>query len=173
MIRTFADKTPKIARNAFVAPTALVLGDVDIAEDASVWYGSVVRGDVNYIRIGARTNVQDRVVIHVTTDKHPTILGEDVTVGHAAVLHGCRVEGRALVGIGAIVLDGVEVAAETVIAAGALLPPGKCYPGGSLLVGSPARVARELTEAERRWIARSAERYVALARQHVDGVGGG
>ncbi|MCA9670886.1 MAG: gamma carbonic anhydrase family protein [Myxococcales bacterium] len=158
--------SPQIADDVFVAESALVLGDVHIGAGSSVWYGCVVRGDVFHIRIGARTNIQDRTVIHVTTDTHATLIGDGVTVGHGAILHGCRIADGVLVGMAATVLDDVEVGSGSVIAAGALLPPGKKYPERSLIVGAPARVARPVKEAELAWIAQSADRYVQLAERH-------
>src|SRR5438270_10303763 len=113
MLRAFKDKEPQIGDNVFIADTALVIGDVEIGEDSSVWYGSVVRGDVNYIRIGARTNIQDHTIIHVNTGTHPTILEDEITVGHRVTLHGCYVESGCLVGIGSIVLDGVRIGRQS------------------------------------------------------------
>ncbi len=167
MIRSFEGKAPQIAPDVFVADTALVIGQVQVKAESSIWYQSVVRGDVQTISIGARTNVQDHCVVHVTTDIHPTVIGDDVTIGHGAIVHGCRVGSRTLVGIGAILMDGVEVGEGCVIAAGSLLPPGKIYPPGSLIIGYPAQVKRPVTPDEVRWILSSAETYVALARRHA------
>src|SRR4051794_35363586 len=148
MIRSFDNQTPKIHPTAFIADSAEVIGDVEIGEDASVWFGSVVRGDVNYIRIGDRTNIQDHTVIHVNTGTHPTVLEDEITVGHRVTLHGCYVESGCLVGIGAIVLDGVRIGHNSLIAAGSLITPNTIIPPYSLVMGSPARVKRELTEQE-------------------------
>jgi carbonic anhydrase/acetyltransferase-like protein (isoleucine patch superfamily) len=167
MIKSFEEHNPRLAEGVFVAADALVLGDVALGRDSSVWYGAVVRGDVHYIRIGDRTNIQDRCVVHVSTKTHPTVVGEMVTVGHGAILHGCAIGDRTLVGIGATVLDGVEVGEGSVIAAGSLLPPGVSFPARSLLVGSPAVVKRSVTEEELEWIRHSAEHYVELARRHA------
>ena len=156
-----------VPASAFVADSALVLGDVELGEEASVWYGSIVRGDVYYIRIGSRTNIQDRCVLHVTTGRHATVVGAGVTVGHGAILHGCTIEDDVLIGMGATVLDEAHVSRGSLVGAGALLPPGKRYPEGSLIVGSPARVVRPLGAEERKLIARSAEGYVSLARRHA------
>jgi carbonic anhydrase/acetyltransferase-like protein (isoleucine patch superfamily) len=166
MIHPFGEHEPRLGKDVFVAANALVLGDVTLGDESSVWYGTVIRGDVHYIRIGARTNVQDRSVIHVSTGTHPTEVGELVTVGHGAIIHGCTIQDRTLVGIGAVVLDGVVVGEGSVVAAGALLPPGKSYPPRSLIVGAPAVRKREISEDELIWIQRSAERYVELAREH-------
>jgi len=133
----------------------------------------VVRGDVNHVRIGARTNLQDLTVVHVTSGTHPTVIGDEVTVGHRVVLHGCTVERRALVGIGAIVLDGAVVGEESMVGAGALVPPGMVVPPRTLVLGSPARVKRALTGEEIEGLARSAERYVEYAARYRAGPGGG
>ncbi len=167
MIVSFEGKEPELGSEVFVARDALVLGEVRIGQASSVWYGSVIRGDVHWIRIGERTNLQDRCVVHVTTGVHAVEVGDEVTIGHGAIVHGCRVGSRTLVGIGAILLDGVEIGEGSVVAAGALLPPGRSYPPGSLIVGAPAVVKRPVTEDERRWVVRSAEQYVALARRHL------
>jgi carbonic anhydrase/acetyltransferase-like protein (isoleucine patch superfamily) len=167
MIRSFEGRAPQIGPDVFVADSALVLGEVRIGAQSSVWYHTVVRGDVHSISIGARTNLQDHCVVHVTTDLHATAIGDDVTVGHGAIVHGCRVGDRTLIGIGAILMDGVEVGEGCVVAAGSLLPPGKIFPARSLIVGYPAQVKRPVTEDEARWILGSAETYVALARRHA------
>ena len=167
MIRPYNDKQPRIHESAFIADNATVIGDVEIGEDASVWYGSVVRGDVNYIRIGARTNIQDLTVMHVTTDTHPTILEDEITVGHRVVLHGCHVESRCLIGIGAILLDGVRVGTNSLVAAGSLLTPGTQIPPRSLVMGSPARIKRELTDDELALLDRSWRHYVELKNKYL------
>jgi carbonic anhydrase/acetyltransferase-like protein (isoleucine patch superfamily) len=146
----------------FVEPSAHVVGDVEIGADSSVWFGSLIRGDVHYIRIGARTNIQDLTVIHVTHDTQPTILEDGITVGHRAVLHGCRVKSRSLIGMGSIVMDDAEVGPESVVAAGSLVSPGTHVPPRCLARGVPARVVRELTGEEIEEIRRSADRYVDL-----------
>ncbi len=140
MIKPFNNIEPKIHETAFVADDAIVIGDVEIGEDVSVWFGSIIRGDVNFIRIGARTNIQDGCVIHVSSTTHSTILEHEVTVGHRVTLHGCYVETGCLIGIGAILLDGVRVGANSLVAAGSLLTPGTQIPPGSLVMGSPAKV---------------------------------
>jgi carbonic anhydrase/acetyltransferase-like protein (isoleucine patch superfamily) len=166
MIREFEGKSPSLGEEVFLAEDCVVVGDVALGRLSSVWYGAVVRGDVHSIRIGEATNIQDRCVVHVTHDRHPTVIGDYVTVGHSAVVHGCRIGSRTLVGIGAVVLDGVEVGEGTVIAAGSLLPPGRRYPPDSLVVGSPASARRSLSDSEKAWILASAESYVALARRY-------
>lgn len=148
MIKPFQNTQPKIHETAFVAETAFVIGDVEIGAESSVWYGSIIRGDVNYIRIGARTNVQDGSIIHVTSKTHPTVLEDEVTLGHRATLHGCYVETRCLIGIGAIILDGARIGKNSLVAAGSLVTPNTIIPPNSLVMGSPAKVKRALTEEE-------------------------
>jgi carbonic anhydrase/acetyltransferase-like protein (isoleucine patch superfamily) len=150
-----------------LAPGSVVVGDVEIAEDCSIWYGVVVRGDVHQIRIGARTNLQDGSIVHVTSGRFPTCIGAEVSVGHRAVVHGCRVGDGALVGIGAIVLDGAEVGAGALVAAGSVVPPGAVVPDGMLAVGVPARVVRRLRDEERRLQTERTLAYVETARTHA------
>ncbi len=164
--RSWAGKEPRLADGAWVADGALVVGDVEIGADSSVWFGAVVRGDVNAIRIGARTNVQDLSVIHVTGRTHPTHVGDDVTLGHRVTLHGCTVKDRCLVGIGATVLDGAVVGEESIVGAGSLVPPGMVVPPRTLALGSPARVKRDLTPEEIAFFRTSAASYVGYAAQY-------
>jgi carbonic anhydrase/acetyltransferase-like protein (isoleucine patch superfamily) len=159
MIRPYKGIRPALGPRAWVDPSAQVIGAVELGADASVWMGSVVRGDVNRIRIGDRANVQDNCVLHVTA-RHPTTLAEDVTVGHSVTLHGCTIGRRCLLGIGAIVLDGAVVGEESIVAAGALVPQGMEVPPGSVVMGAPARVRRAVTDEEREGLRRYAERYV-------------
>jgi carbonic anhydrase/acetyltransferase-like protein (isoleucine patch superfamily) len=156
----YLDHRPRLHPTVFLAPTAVVAGDVEIGADSSVWYGATVRGDVNYIRIGARVNLQDHAMIHVTHDTHPTIIEDDVSIAHGVLLHGCTIRRGALVGIGAIVLDGAEVPAGALVAAGALLPPDKTYEPGTLIMGRPAKSVRPLTDDERARIARTVPNYL-------------
>ena len=162
MISKFEDKFPIVHPTAFVAENATVIGDVEIGEDSSIWFGSVVRGDVNYIRIGERTNIQDNCVIHVSGGTHPTVLGNEITVGHRVLLHGCTVDDRCLIGMGAILMDGVHVGEECLVGAGSLLTPGTIVPPRSLVIGSPARVKRELTAEEIEFLDRSWRNYTEL-----------
>ena len=148
MILRYRDKTPDIDATAFIADGASVIGDVVIGAHASIWFGCVLRGDVNYIRIGARTNIQDLTVIHVNHGTHPTVIEEDVTVGHRVILHGCHVKKGSLVGMGAILLDDVVVEERALVAAGSVVSPGTIVPSGKLARGVPARVARDLTDEE-------------------------
>jgi carbonic anhydrase/acetyltransferase-like protein (isoleucine patch superfamily) len=165
VIRPYKEILPKLAARAWVDPSAQVIGDVELGEDASVWMNSIVRGDVNRIRIGARTNVQDASVLHVTA-QHATVLADEVTVGHSVKLHGCTIERRCLVGIGAIVLNGAVIGEDSIVAAGALVPEGMIVPPGSLVMGSPAKVRREVTTEERAGLRSYAERYVAYKEDY-------
>lgn len=167
MIRDFNGTSPKIHETAFVTDDAIVIGDVEIGEDSSVWFGSIVRGDVNYIRIGARTNIQDATVIHVSSKTHPTILGDEITVGHRVTLHGCTVGNGCLIGIGAILMDGVEVGEQSLVGAGTLLTPGTIIPPRSLVIGSPGRVKRALAEDEIAFLDRSWRNYTKLKKEYA------
>lgn len=151
---------PQIAPGAFVAPSAVIVGDVQVGEEAGIWFGVIVRGDVNHIRIGPRTNLQDGTIVHVTSGTHPTLIGAGVTIGHGVKLHGCTIGDGSLVGIGAILLDGVDIGAESLVAAGSLVAPGTCVPPRSLVVGSPAKVKRPLVQAEIDQLRSLASRYV-------------
>jgi carbonic anhydrase/acetyltransferase-like protein (isoleucine patch superfamily) len=153
----------------FIAENAVVIGDVEIGENSSIWYGCVLRGDVNYIRVGARTNVQDASVIHVSSKTHPTVLEDEVTLGHRVTLHGCHVETGCLIGIGAIVLDGARVGRHSLVAAGSLVTPNTQIPPRSLVMGSPAKVKRELTGAEVKDLERFWRNYVSLSRIYLNG----
>ena len=164
MIRKFRNIEPRIHPTAFIADNAAIIGDVEIGEESSVWFGSIVRGDVNYIRIGARTNIQDATVIHVTSKTYPTILEDEITVGHRVTLHGCYVERGCLIGIGAILLDGVRIGENSLVAAGSLLTPGTQIPPRSLVMGSPGRVKRALNNDEIQNLARSSQNYVELSK---------
>jgi carbonic anhydrase/acetyltransferase-like protein (isoleucine patch superfamily) len=166
MIRSFNDKTPKVHATAFITDDAIVIGDVEIGQEASVWFGSVIRGDVNYIRIGDRTNIQDACVIHVSSRDHPTILEDKITVGHRVTLHGCHVESGCLIGIGSILLDGSRIGRNSLVAAGSLVTPGTQIPPESLVLGSPARVKRQLTPDELAYLDRSWQNYVELSRRY-------
>ena len=161
-----ADFQPIVPATAFVAPGAVVVGAVTLGEESSVWYGAVLRGDIQKICIGAQSNVQDGSVLHVA-DEHPCILGDRVTVGHRAVVHACRIHDDVLVGMGAIILDGAEIGSHSIIGAGALVTKGMKVPEGSLVVGSPARVVRSLRPDEMAGVSRLAAKYVALSRRYL------
>jgi gamma-carbonic anhydrase len=168
MIKSYKETHPRIHPSSFIADDTIIIGDVEVGEDASVWFGSVVRGDVNYIRIGKRTNVQDMTMIHVNSKTDPTILEEEITVGHRVTLHGCYVEWGCLIGIGSILLDGVRIGAQSLVAAGSLVTPGTHIPPQSLVMGAPARVKRELTEYELANLDRSWRNYVELKNQYLN-----
>ncbi|HET8576798.1 MAG TPA: gamma carbonic anhydrase family protein [Methylomirabilota bacterium] len=172
MIHAYRGVVPKVHPSVFIAPSADVIGDVELAEESSVWFATVVRGDVNFIRIGRGCNLQDGTVIHVNRRGTPTILEEFVTVGHAARLHGCHIKSNCLIGIGAIVLDGAVLEEECLVAAGALVAPGTKAPRGSVLMGAPARVKRQVTDGDLDLIHRSAQNYIALAAEYKSGQGG-
>lgn len=167
-ILEYKGKKPIIHPSVFLAENSVVIGNVEIGEDSSVWYGTVIRGDVNYIRIGKGTNIQDNSVVHVTHDTHPTIVGDYVTVGHRVILHGCKIGNHVLVGMGAVVMDGVEVEDYVLVGAGALLTPGKKFPSGVLVAGFPAKVVRDLKEEEIRLIEESARNYINYKRDYLE-----
>lgn len=176
-IRAYLNHVPQLGERVYVDEAAVVIGKVNLADDVSIWCGAVVRGDVNTIQIGKRSNVQDGSVLHVTggSANHPAgsplIIGEDVTIGHHVTLHGCIIGNRVLVGMGAIVLDDAVIEDEVMIGAGSLVPPRKCLQSGLMYMGSPAKAVRELTEAEKAFLRQSAQNYVATAaayRQMAD-----
>ena len=160
MIRAFRSFSPTIHPSAFVDISAQVVGDVHLGAESSVWMNVVVRGDVNSIRIGERSNLQDLTMVHVMRGTHPTLIGDDVTVGHSAVVHGCTIENRCLIGMGAILLNGCRIGSGSIVAAGTLVPEGMVIPPGSMAMGVPAKVRRPVTPEEDASIARYAESYV-------------
>lgn len=166
-IMEFDGKWPVIADSAFVAHTAVVIGDVEIGERASIWFNCVVRGDDHSIRIGADTNVQDGSTIHVFKDRFPTLIGAGVTIGHGAILHGCVIEDRSMIGIGAIVLDGAVVEEGAVVAAGAVVSPGKRIKRGEMWGGCPAKLLREVKQGELDFIKANAPHYYGLASHYL------
>lgn len=167
MIKSFAGKAPQLGAGTWVADNATVIGDVVLGPRSSIWYGAVVRGDVEKIRIGADTNIQDNSVIHVDSSGFATVVGSRVTVGHRVVLHGCTIGDGALIGIGAVIMNGAEVGEGALVGAGALVSPGMKIPPGVLAVGAPARVKRALTDEEKADLRESAEHYAELAREHA------
>ena len=168
LIMPFKGTLPKIDPSAFIAPTAAVIGDVEIGPDTGIWFGCVVRGDVNEIRIGARTNIQDGTIIHVAAEGQGTYIGDDITVGHMALLHACTLESGCFIGMKACVMDGAYVESGAMVAAGALVTPGKRVKAGQLWAGSPARPIRELTEKDLAYFPVSARNYVKLAHSYRD-----
>jgi len=175
-IRPYLDQFPSLGERVYVDPAATVIGKVTLGDDVSVWPGCVVRGDVNFIRIGARSNIQDGTVIHVSHDGphaklggFATVIGEDVTIGHKAIIHACRIEDAALIGMGAVLLDGVVVRKHGFVGAGALLAPGKVVGEAELWLGNPARKVRVLSDAEIEGLYYSAQHYVRLKDQYLTG----
>jgi len=166
-VRPFAGKRPRLGARTWVAADAVLVGDIELGDDVNVWYGAVLRADINWIRIGARTNLQDGVVIHVDEPDAPTLVEEDVTVGHAAVLHGCTVRRGALVGMHATVLNGAVIGEDAVVAAGALVPPGMEVPPRALAAGVPARVRREVSDDELAHVRRGVRSYLELKGRYM------
>jgi carbonic anhydrase/acetyltransferase-like protein (isoleucine patch superfamily) len=173
MVHKYQGISPKLGHNTWVAPSADVIGDVTCGEECSIWFGCVVRGDVHYIKIGDRVNIQDLSMIHVThykkpdrSDGNPTIIGNDVTIGHRVMLHGCTIEDGCLIGMSATILDGAVIGKESIVGAGALVTKGKIFPPRSLIMGSPAKVVRELGDEEVKELYASAHRYVAFKSEY-------
>src|SRR5690349_4404964 len=169
MIRTFQGIRPTIPASCFIEDSGVVIGGVVMGEQCSVWFHAVIRGDVHYIRLGDRTNVQDLCMLHVTHDTHPLIIGNDVTIGHNVVLHGCTIKDRVLIGMGAIIMDGAVIGENSVVGAGALIVEGTIVPPKSLILGSPAKVKRAVTDKELAWLKESAQNYVRYAKQYLSG----
>lgn len=167
VVLPYGDKSPSLSESAFIAPNTSIIGDVVVADEASIWFGSTLRGDVMPIRIGARTSIQDGSVVHATDGWAPTIVGEDCVVGHGVILHGCTVGNRVLVGMGAIILDEVEIGDDVLIAAGSLVTARTKIPSGSLVMGSPAKVRRDLTPEERASILEGAAHYVKKSKDYL------
>lgn len=171
---TFENKTPDIDSSVFVAPSADVIGEVEIGIDSSIWFGCVVRGDIHYIKIGKRTNVQDLSMIHVThftkedkSDGNPTIIGDDVTIGHRVMLHGCEIQNACLIGMSATILDGAVIGEESIVGANSLVTKDKVFPPRSLIVGSPAKRVRELNEQEVASLYKSSQNYVDYKNRYM------
>ena len=167
MIKHFQDKLPKIHESVFIAENATVIGDVEIGANSSVWYGCILRGDVNYIRIGERVNIQDASVIHVSSKTHPTILEDEITVGHRVTLHGCYVETGCLIGINSVILDGARIGKNSLVAAGSLVTPNTKIPENSLVMGSPAKVKRELSADEIENLKKFWQNYFSLSQIYL------
>ena len=168
MLRPFRGVLPRVHPTAFIDDSAQVIGDVDIGEESSVWMGVVIRGDVNRIRIGRRTNVQDGTVVHAMIHTHPTAIGDHVTIGHGALVHGCTIDDQCLIGMGAILLNGAQVGSQSIVAAGTLVTEGMKVPPKSLVMGSPGKVKRLLTQAEIADIHGYADRYVSYRLEYMD-----
>jgi len=175
MVYDFKQWSPQLGKESWVAPSADVVGNVTMGEACSIWFGCVVRGDVHYIKIGDRTNIQDLSMVHVThykkedmSDGNPTIIGSDVTVGHRVMLHGCTIEDACLIGMSATILDGAVIGKESIVGAGSLVTKNKVFPPRSLIMGSPAKVVRELSDDEVKELYASAARYVDFAKEYTD-----
>lgn len=166
IIKTLKDIAPQIGENVFLAENAAVLGDVVIGNDSSVWYSAVVRGDVNTIRIGSRTNIQDCAVIHCTYEESPTVIGDDVTIGHGAIVHGCTLQNTCLIGMNAVILDKAVVGEYCIVAAGSVVLEGTILEPGHLYAGTPARKIKPLTEAQKKLLEKSAKGYMMYADWH-------
>ena len=174
MILKYKNYVPQIGENVFIAPSADVIGRAEIGEDSSIWFGAIVRADVHYIKIGARTSVQDGSIVHVTHYKNgdestgsPTIIGNDVTVGHGVILHGCAIQDACLIGMGATILDDAVIGKESIVGACSLITKGKIFPPRSLIMGSPAKFIRELMEEEVEELYASAKRYVSFKNNYL------
>jgi len=167
MLKKYKGKWPRLGEGVFIEDSAQVIGDVEIGANSSIWFNAVVRGDVHFIRIGDRTNVQDNSTLHVTKDTYPLIIGNDITIGHNVVLHGCTVRDRCLIGMGAIVLDNAEIGEDSIVGAGALVTEGMKIPPGSLVLGIPAKVVRGLKPEEKARILKSAQNYIEYSRNYT------
>ncbi|MFQ5351526.1 MAG: gamma carbonic anhydrase family protein [Candidatus Binatia bacterium] len=167
VISRYLDRTPEVSPEAWVADDARVIGDAVIGAGSSVWFQAVIRADVSFIRIGKRSNVQDHCTIHVTRDGCPTIIGDEVTLGHRVVAHGCRIHDGALLGIGCVLLDHAEIGEGALVGAMSLVTPGTVVPAGALVMGQPARVVRAVSDEERAWMKETVESYASLARDYV------
>ena len=173
VLRAYNNTFPKLGNDVYIDPFSSIIGDVELADDVNIWPMCVLRGDVNYIKIGKRTNIQDGSVLHVarkgeaSVDGYSLIIGEDVTVGHKAMLHACQIGDRVLIGMGAIVLDNVRIDDDVILGAGSLVPPNKHLKSGYLYLGSPAKAARELTMDEIAFLKRSAAHYVKLKNEYI------
>jgi carbonic anhydrase/acetyltransferase-like protein (isoleucine patch superfamily) len=172
VVLAFDGKRPQLGRGVFLAQTCAVIGDVVIGDESSIWYAAVMRGDTYPIRIGARTNLQDGAIAHVTSGQFSTVIGNDCTIGHGAIVHGCAIEDLCLIGMGATILDGARIGSGSLVGAGALVTPGTAIPPGSLVLGAPARVVRPVNPSEREQIEYGAVHYVELARRYLAAGGG-
>jgi len=172
IVRSYNGKHPLIGRGVFLAETAAVIGDVVIGDESSIWYATVIRGDEGPIRIGARTSMQDGTIVHITSGKLGTTVGDDCTVGHGAILHACTVEDGCLIGMGSTILDGSRIGRGSLVGAGALVTPGTDIPEGSLVLGAPAHVVRPVNQKEREQIEYGAAHYVELTRRYLAGDAG-
>ncbi len=169
MLYRYKDFIPEISEKAFVAPTASIIGDVIVEDGASIWFGAVLRGDIDKIRIGKNSSIQDNTVIHVTGGKYPTIVGENVIVGHGCILHGCTIKDGALIGMGAIIMDDVEIGKNSIVAAGSVVPPHTKVPDFSVVAGVPAKVKRKVNESDLKEMERILGNYKRVANNYLSG----
>lgn len=172
ILRSFGGRRPQIGRDVFLAETCVLIGDVVVGDESSIWYATVLRGDSMAIRVGARSNLQDGTVVHVTSGQFATTIGDDCTIGHGAIIHGCTIEDHCLIGMGSTILDGARIGRGSLVGAGALVTPGTDIPPESLVLGAPARVVRPVHPNEREQIEYGAAHYVDLARRYLAGDGG-
>ena len=168
MIKKFQNKQPQLGEDVYVSENAIVIGDVTLGDEVNIWFGAVLRGDMHYIKIGNRTNIQDNSVVHVTTKVSPTNIGSGVTVGHGAIIHGCTIEDDCLIGMGAILMDDAIIGEGSLIGAGALIPPNMIIPENSLVVGSPGKVLRQVKDCEREMILERPQEYIDLASIYLN-----
>ena len=168
MIKKFQNKQPQLGEDVYVSENAMVIGDVTLGDEVNIWVGAVIRGDMHYIKIGNRTNIQDNSVVHVTTRVSPTNIGSGVTVGHGAIIHGCTIEDDCLIGMGAILMDDAIIGAGSLIGAGALIPPNMKIPQNSFVVGYPGKVIRQIKEGEREMILERPQEYIDLASIYLN-----
>ena len=168
MLIEFNSSSPELGKEVFIAQNAVVIGDVSIGDNSSIWFNSVVRGDVHFIRIGSRTNIQDSSVLHVRKGQNPLIIGDEVTIGHRVVAHGCTINSKTLIGIGSIILDGAVIQENSIIAAGSLVPPGFVVPSGKLAIGSPCKIKRDLSETEIESIRILSSNYVGYSKDYLN-----
>ena len=168
MIKLFEGKQPRLGKNVYVSENAMVIGDVTLGDEVNIWFGAVLRGDMHYIKIGNRTNIQDNSVVHVTTRVSPTNIGSGVTVGHGAIIHGCTIEDDCLIGMGAILMDDAIIGEGSLIGAGALIPPNMIIPENSLVVGSPGKIVRQVKDFEREMILERPQEYIDLASIYLN-----
>ena len=168
MIKYFENKQPHLGENVYISETAMVIGDVTLGDEVNIWFGAVLRGDMHYIKIGNRTNIQDNSVVHVTTGVSPTNIGNGVTVGHGAIIHGCTIEDDCLIGMGAILMDDAVIGEGSLIGAGALIPPKIKIPENSLVVGSPGEIVRQVKDFEREMILERPQEYIDLAAIYLN-----
>ena len=167
MIKKILNKSPKIHDNCYISETASVIGDVTLSENVNIWFGSVLRGDMNFIRVGSGTNIQDNTTIHVTTKTAPTEVGSGVTIGHNAIIHGCKIEDNCLIGMGSIIMDQVIIGNGTLIGAGSVVPQKMIIPPNSVVMGLPAKIIRKITKQERQEILERSKQYIELSKKYM------